>query len=76
MHIRKMDLLQPILIYGLSYKCPKDKVRDNDCPFFEIGHLTFDEKIRWIDQLCDIRKEAVLKHHSSCTKESIKNRKL
>ena len=56
-------------LYGLSYGCPKDIARDSDCPFLEIEHLPFEEKIKWIDRLSDKKKESILKHHLKCTKE-------
>jgi len=61
-NIRKLE------VYSLSYTCPKSKDRDKDCPFLEMDHLSFKEKIAWIDQLDDKKKDTFLKHHLKCTK--------
>ena len=34
-------------IFGCAYDCPLQK-RNLDCPFNEIEHLTFKEKVAWI----------------------------
>jgi hypothetical protein len=57
-------------IYCLAYGCPKDN-RDNDCPLLEIEHLSFKEKMDWIDELDEESKEFILKHHYFCTKKKI-----
>lgn len=53
-------------IYCIAYGCPK-KDREKDCPFAEIVHLSFKQKIEWIDKLDDLKKEAIIKHHMNCT---------
>jgi hypothetical protein len=55
-------------IYGISYRCPKG-VRATDCPLNQISHLTFKEKLSWIEKLDDDEKQAILKHHACCTKK-------
>ncbi len=57
-----------IKLYNLSYGCPRGGNRDKDCPFWEIEHLSFKEKIEWIDQLDDKKKKAIYDHHLKCTK--------
>jgi hypothetical protein len=39
-------------IYCIAYGCPKNN-RSNDCLLLEIDHLSFKEKIEWIDELDD-----------------------
>jgi hypothetical protein len=57
-------------IFGIAYECPK-RNRDNDCPLFEIDHLSFKEKLDWIDDLDDDKKKAIKRHHTFCTKKEI-----
>tara|TARA_R110002050_G_scaffold274283_2_gene418659 strand:+ start:16683 stop:16892 length:210 start_codon:yes stop_codon:yes gene_type:complete len=57
-------------IYCIAYECPK-KNRDNDCPLLEIEHLSFKEKLDWIDKLDEESHEFILRHHSFCTKRKI-----
>lgn len=59
--IEKSDL------YSIAYSCPKNN-RDNDCPLLEIEHLSFKEKIDWIDRLDEESQQFILKHHYLCTK--------
>lgn len=56
-------------LYGIAYSCPKMD-RDKDCPLSEIEHLSFKEKIDWINKLDDGKKEAILTHHAYCTKNN------
>jgi len=53
-------------IFGLAYNCPVQK-RKQDCPFMEIEHLTFKEKVDWIEDLNKRKKELIIKHHSICS---------
>jgi len=55
-------------LYCIAYGCPKGN-RSIDCPFSEIEHLPFKERIDWIDELDYEKKEAILKHHTYCTKK-------
>lgn len=57
-------------LYSIAYGCPKGK-RDDDCPLLEIEHLSFTEKIDWINKLDEGQKEFILKHHLFCTKRKI-----
>ena len=60
--MKELDLY----LYCIAYKCPKIN-RTKDCPFFEIDHLSFKEKIDWIDELTEKKKQAILKYHIFCT---------
>jgi len=55
-------------IYGIAYGCPKEK-RDKDCPLLEIDHLSFNEKVEFINELSEEKKEIILSHHIFCTKK-------
>jgi len=52
-------------LYCLAYGCTKNN-RDIDCPLLEIEHLSFKEKMDWIDELDEESKEFILKHHYFC----------
>jgi len=54
-------------LYGLTYGCPHLE-RQPDCPLRKIDHLSFQEKVKWIDSLSDEEKEAILEHHKECSK--------
>jgi len=54
-------------LYGLTYGCPHLE-RQPDCPLKQIEHLSFREKVKWIDKLSEEEKEAILEHHQRCTK--------
>lgn len=58
--------MKKMYVYCIAYECPKLN-RNNDCPLLEIDHLSFYDKIIWIDQLKDDRIAAILKHHQLCT---------
>ena len=48
-------------LYCIAYGCPKGN-RDLDCPLSKIEHLSFKERIDWIDELNDAKKETILRH--------------
>lgn len=52
-------------IFGCAYDCPLQK-RNLDCPFNEIEHLTFKEKVAWIKDTSSERKESIMQHHFDC----------
>jgi len=58
-------------IFSIAYGCPKMN-REIDCPLLEIEHLSIKERLVWIDELDQEKKEAILGHHSYCTKMEIK----
>jgi hypothetical protein len=53
-------------IYGLAYSCPHLK-RLVNCPLKQIENLSFLEKVKWIDNLSEEEKEALLEHHQHCS---------
>lgn len=55
-----------ITLAGLAYECPHEK-RTKDCPLSEIEHLTFKEKLVWIDQLTQDRKMQIMNFHYCCS---------
>jgi len=54
-------------LYGLAYNCPHLE-RQPDCLLKQVEHLSFLEKVKWIENLSDAKKEAILEHHKVCTK--------
>lgn len=54
-------------LYGIAYGCPK-MCRAKDCPLKQIEHLTFLEKVKWIDHLSEKEKKTILEHHQVCSK--------
>ncbi len=63
-------MINKISIYSIAYECPKMN-RDKDCPSLKIEHLTFKERIDWIDELDVELEQLILKHHYLCTKRKI-----
>ncbi len=60
-------------LYGIAYECPK-RNRNKNCPLFEIDHLSFEEKIIWINKLNEDKIEAILNYHVLCTKDCLPER--
>lgn len=60
-------MITKLVIYGIAYECPNKK-RDKDCPLLEIDHLSFKEKVEFIDELSEEKKKNILSHHTFCTK--------
>jgi hypothetical protein len=56
-----------INLYGLAYNCPHLE-RQLDCPLMQVEHLSFLEKVKWIDSLNEEEKEAILERHQVCSK--------
>ena len=54
-------------LYGLAFSCPAQK-RQPDCPFKQVEHLSFLEKVKWINTLSDEEKETILERHQICSK--------
>lgn len=61
---------EEILLYGLAYDCPYQQ-RDENCPFFEVDHLSFVEKVKWLDGLNHSIKEEIIKRHLNCSKNRV-----
>jgi hypothetical protein len=57
-----------INLYGLAYSCPHLERRP-DCPLKQVEHLSFLEKVKWIDQLSDEKRKVIFEHHKVCTKK-------
>lgn len=57
------------ICYGLSYECPKGLDRGESCPFTAIDHLTFKEKIEWLDKLSEKERKELIEHHYYCTNQ-------
>ena len=57
-------------LYCIAYGCPQLK-RMEDCPLIKIEHLSFQEKLSWLERLSDEIKLDILLHHAFCTKKSI-----
>jgi len=53
-------------LYGLTYGCPHLE-RQPECPLKQVEHLSFLEKVEWINTLSQAEKEAILEHHQRCT---------
>jgi len=53
-------------ILSCAYECPWQK-RNKDCPYNEIEHLSFKEKIVRMNDMSEEKKELILKHHLFCT---------
>jgi len=53
-------------LYGLTYNCPTLQ-RKLDCPFLDVDHLSFKEKVKWVEGLSKEEKEAILGHHKGCS---------
>ena len=51
------------LIYSIAYDCPK-KNRSKECPMSKIDHLSFYDKVIWIDHLKDDGIDEVLKSYA------------
>lgn len=48
--------------YGILFDCPVGK-RLKDCPFYMKDHLSFKEKIQWIDGLNQNEQESIINYH-------------
>ncbi len=54
-------------LYGLAYNCPHLE-RQLNCPLMQVEHLSFREKVKWIDNLSEVEKETILDRHKVCSK--------
>jgi len=55
-----------ITLYGLAYNCPHLE-RQSYCLLKQIEHLSFLEKVKWIDTLSEEEIEAILERHQRCS---------
>ena len=53
-------------LYGWAYGCPRKK-REKDCPMNKVEHLSFREKVDWIDGLSEKKKQDITAHHTVCS---------
>ena len=60
--------MEELILYGIAYECPH-KERKVDCPFQKIEHLSYKEKIEWLNMISKEKKTALVKHHLQCTTE-------
>ncbi len=51
-----------IHLYGWVYECPL-KDMDFTCQMKVVEHVTYHEKVSWIDGLYEKEKETITKHH-------------
>jgi hypothetical protein len=56
-----------INLYGLAYACPHLD-RNAECPLQQVEHLSFQEKVKWINHLSEEEKKAILEYHQLCFK--------
>jgi hypothetical protein len=63
----KFNMPEKITLYGLAYSCPHLE-RQDDCPFMHVKHLSFQEKVKWIDNLNEEERKIILEHHQRCSK--------
>lgn len=61
-----MNTNEEINLYGLAYSCSLLE-RQPDCPLKQVEHLSFSEKVKWIDNLSEEEKKTILEHHKSCS---------
>lgn len=60
-------------LYGLAYECPLF-IRIDHCPFSSIQHLSFKEKVDWIDKLSIDKQRSIFNQHLACIKDRENNR--
>lgn len=53
-------------LYGLAYRCPILE-RRVDCPLKEVDHLSFKEKVIWIQSLSKEEKAILMEFHLVCS---------
>ena len=61
-------LMEELILYGIAYECPH-KERKMDCPLQKIEHLSYKEKIDWINGISNEKKVAIVNRHMQCTTE-------
>jgi len=47
--------------------CPH-LIRHSDCALKQVEHLLFQEKVKWIENLSEEQKKAILEFHLVCSK--------
>lgn len=61
-------------IFGNAYECPLQE-RTPDCPFIEIEHLAFKEKVDWIENLTKGEKGLIIEYHLKCIRDREQKKK-
>ena len=56
---------EELKLYGLAYGCPKEK-RTACCPLKKIDHLSFVDKVAWIERLNEDKIKAMIEQHKDC----------
>lgn len=54
-------------IYGCALGCPLQR-RLMDCPYNEFDHLSFKEKVIHLQNINKEKRELIIEHHLSCTR--------
>lgn len=54
-------------LYGLAYGCPASQRKD-DCPFKTYDGLPFKEKVIWIQNLNEEKKDLIVEHYRLCVR--------
>lgn len=54
-------------LYGIAFGCPINH-REYNCPINVVDHLSFKEKVKWINKLSKEKRDSIWKHHQVCTK--------
>lgn len=52
--------------YGLAYDCPYLE-RQIDCPLKQVEHISFMEKVKWINNLSNEEKYTIMERHQVCS---------
>lgn len=52
-------------LYGLAFGCPKEQ-RTACCPLKKIDHLSFVDKVHWIERLNEDKIKAMIEMHKDC----------
>jgi hypothetical protein len=56
-------------LYGLAYGCPNER-RTGCCPFKEIHHLSFIDKVAWVECLGEDEIREMIEQHKDCSYNS------
>jgi len=54
------------IIYGIAYNCPAQN-RESDCPLKKLDHLSFKEKVNFINKLSEEERKVILEYHKFCS---------
>jgi hypothetical protein len=59
-------ILRTNSLYGTAYNCPCNQRKD-DCPLKELNHLSYYEKVIWVEAISKEKKNTILEHHKACS---------